>query len=366
MLDLQATYRLSRYVFIRPVDSELVLESALSNVQFKIQNSAILLLLHTLARPFCPSDLLAGLEAKEREAVESFLQMCELRGLLSAVDGNGVAEEEVNHLSHWEFHDLLFHARSRFGKTLVSVGATLRFLESFPPEPCRKEAASSAELPLYRPDIESQKATGVTFTSVLESRRSRYGLGSLTAEQLGEFLYRACRIAGEAEAPAPLDKFLKKVYPSGGSLHSLEIYVVISACQEIDPGLYYYNGADHKLAQIRKIDAGVSQLLERAKQSVGGLPADPPVLFVFSARFRRTAWKYQSIAYRALLLEVGGLYQTMYLVATAMGLAPCALGCGDSVHFAALINSDYYLETSVGEFILGGRNPGVEKPGMHK
>ena len=59
------------------------------------------------------------------------------------------------------------------------------------------------------------------------------------------------------------------------------------------------------------------------------------------------------MAYATTLKNVGVLYQTMYLVATAMGLAPCALGCGDSDAFARAAGADYYAEPSVGEFLLG-------------
>jgi hypothetical protein len=47
------------------------------------------------------------------------------------------------------------------------------------------------------------------------------------------------------------------------------------------------------------------------------------------------------------------VFQTMYPSATAMSLAPCALGCGNSDLFARAGGTDYYLETSVGEFLLG-------------
>ena len=53
-----------------------------------------------------------------------------------------------------------------------------------------------------------------------------------------------------------------------------------------------------------------------------------PVLLILGARFQRVSWKYASIAYSLTLKHVGVLYQTMYLVATAMGLAPCGVGCG--------------------------------------
>jgi SagB-type dehydrogenase family enzyme len=59
------------------------------------------------------------------------------------------------------------------------------------------------------------------------------------------------------------------------------------------------------------------------------------------------------MAYAATLKNVGVLYQTMYLVATAMGLAPCALGAGNADLFAAAVGTDYYAESSVGEFMLG-------------
>jgi hypothetical protein len=51
------------------------------------------------------------------------------------------------------------------------------------------------------------------------------------------------------------------------------------------------------------------------------------------------------------------LYQTMYLAATAMGLAPCAVGGGDADLFARAAGVDYYAETSVGEFLLGNPRP---------
>jgi hypothetical protein len=45
----------------------------------------------------------------------------------------------------------------------------------------------------------------------------------------------------------------------------------------------------------------------------------------------------------------------MYLVATAMGLAPCALGSGDSAAFALLSGLDPLIEPSIADFALGTR-----------
>ncbi len=79
------------------------------------------------------------------------------------------------------------------------------------------------------------------------------------------------------------------------------------------------------------------------------------MVLVLASRFPRLAWKYASLAYALTLKHVGVVYQTMYLAATAMGLAPCALGGGDSDLFARAAGVDYYGETSVGECLRGSR-----------
>ena len=77
-----------------------------------------------------------------------------------------------------------------------------------------------------------------------------------------------------------------------------------------------------------------------------------------AARFPWLAWKYESIAYALTLKHVGMDFQTMYLAATAMGLAPCAVGRGDADLFVRAAGTDYRAETSVGEFLLGSQRPG--------
>jgi len=76
----------------------------------------------------------------------------------------------------------------------------------------------------------------------------------------------------------------------------------------------------------------------------------------------RGLWKYAGIPYALALKDVGGLMQTFYLVAEGMGLAPCAIGSGDSDAFAALTGTNYWEETLVGEFTLGSRAENTRLP----
>ncbi|OIJ99068.1 hypothetical protein BIV23_29035 [Streptomyces monashensis] len=90
---------------------------------------------------------------------------------------------------------------------------------------------------------------------------------------------------------------------------------------------------------------------QAAWTATGGL-AYPDMVFSITSRMKRLSWKYDSMAYATTLKNVGVLYQTMYLVATAMRLAPCALGSGNADLVAEATGNDYLSECSVGEFIL--------------
>jgi SagB-type dehydrogenase family enzyme len=85
------------------------------------------------------------------------------------------------------------------------------------------------------------------------------------------------------------------------------------------------------------------------------MDGDPQVVLLVAARFGRVMWKYETVAYPLILKHVGVLYQTVYLVGTAMGLAVCGLGGGDTTAFAAATGRDPGLEGTVGELVLGSR-----------
>jgi SagB-type dehydrogenase family enzyme len=197
----------------------------------------------------------------------------------------------------------------------------------------------------------------------VEARRSErdYGDRPLDARQLGEFLYRVARIRleqdVELETPrGPMRMAMAcRPYPSGGALYELEFYIVVAACEGIEPGLHYYEPRGHALVPVAALTAEVEGLLRDAAESAGIARDTVQVLLIISARVPRVSWKYSSMAYALVLKHVGVVYQSMYLAATAMGLAPCALGAGDSDLFARAAGIDYYAETSVGEFLLGSR-----------
>ncbi|MBI5440287.1 MAG: SagB family peptide dehydrogenase, partial [Deltaproteobacteria bacterium] len=226
----------------------------------------------------------------------------------------------------------------------------------FEPAPVVKPTVSPETIPLFVPDLKALERTDPPFSKVLEERASLrdHSGEAMTVEQLGEFLYRSARIK---EQSSRVDVSFRPS-PSAGALHPLEIYPVVDRCTGLSAGLYHYDPKGHLLSRISGPNEMVGTLLQ-----LGGVTAMlsglPQVLFVITARFQRVQNKYQSVAYSAILKDVGCLYQTMYLVATAMGLAPCALGGGHSDLFSQAAGLDYFAETSVGDFVLGTVGPGA-------
>ncbi|MDB5308476.1 MAG: hypothetical protein JWO38_2678 [Gemmataceae bacterium] len=356
-------HRLSRFAYLRRDGDSFILESPLAHARIVLDDARTVGLIGRLAGPGTPHELAerdAGLPA---EAVPPVLSLLAAGGMLSATDPSGT-EDEPESLRTWEFHDLLFHTRVRRGRSDAPYGATYRMLGRLDPTPAVKPTVCGETTDLFRPDPDRLGANDPRFAEVVGRRRSirEYGDRPITARQLGEFLYRVARVTGthETEVGTPHGPFRMgfagRPYPAGGSLYELEFYAAIHNCDGLTPGLYHYAAGHHHIVRLCGPTADFRQLIADAAASSGIPETRLQILIVLSSRFQRIAWKYASIAYALTLKHVGVVYQTMYLTATAMGLAPCGLGGGDSDLFARVAGTDYYAETSVGEFLLGSRN----------
>ncbi len=84
-----------------------------------------------------------------------------------------------------------------------------------------------------------------------------------------------------------------------------------------------------------------------------GASAVPQILITIAARFGRVSWKYSSIAYSLILKDVGVLTQTLYMMATDLGLGGCAIGSTNIELFAKMTGLEFHAEGPVGQFALG-------------
>jgi SagB-type dehydrogenase family enzyme len=254
----------------------------------------------------------------------------------------------------WEFHDRLFHAASRGGRDAVPLGGTYRFLDRFPPPPVIRPPLSAEAIALPPPDLAAVAARSDRLAAVMDRRTSsrEHAASPMALAALSEFLFRVARII-RVFADGGHD-LMSRPFPSGGSIYEIEFYVAVGACRGLEPGLYEYRGAEHALRRLPRAGDGTRRLLADAARAMGR-PETPQVLIVLTSRLPRFAWKYEAIAYRLTLLNAGVAIQTMYLVATDMGLAGCANGSGNSRLFAEITGLDPLEETSIAEFTLGAR-----------
>ena len=95
-------------------------------------------------------------------------------------------------------------------------------------------------------------------------------------------------------------------------------------------GLYHYHPAHHYLETISMNATRDKAWRYCARQD---FVRNAAALFLMTAVFRRTMWKYNSPrAYRVVLLDAGHLCQTFCLVATWLGLAPfCTAALKDTL-----------------------------------
>jgi SagB-type dehydrogenase family enzyme len=347
-------YILSRFAYLHQVKGQMMLESPLTKMTVHLSNWQAIAIVGLLANPCMVSTIATQIKDIHLDTIEQLIGLLLSTQMLCEVAEDGtIAEQTDVVLAQWEFHDLLFHARSRSGRHANPVGGTYRFSGQIEQLPALDSHKSEQTIALSKPDLANLVAADLPFTQVLEQRRSirEYGEIPISTRQLGEFLYRCARIKNQIQTEQ--GELLTRPYPSGGAMYELELYIAVDRCQDLEPGLYYYQPQAHELCSISSATEPVQALLKNAGRSMGA--DNPQLLIIITARFQRLAWKYESIAYALMLKHVGALYQTMYLVATAMNLAPCGIGSGDSDLFTMAAGSNYYAQTSVGEFALGSR-----------
>ncbi len=344
--------RLCRFACVRRWDGDLLLESPLSPCQVILQGWQGASLLGILTEPRFAQQLhraVPGLSPPSAQALAGLLLDAQIAW---PVDEQGMTADE-HPAQQWEFHDLLFHSRSRLGWHLNPLGATYPFTDQVPP--ALKPTAGQSErcrIELDRPNLDEMQDSDPPYCQVQEARKSirTYAPEPLTVRQVGEFLFRVARLRLTFQIEKV--ELSSRPYPSGGACYPLEFYLLVRSCRGLDPGLFHYQPGSHSLCPLEASPEALERLFKSARRAVGG-DLKPQLMIVLTARFQRLSWKYQSVVYATILKEVGVVMQTMYLCATAMGLAGCALGSGDSRIFGEAAGLDYCTESSVGEFLLG-------------
>jgi SagB-type dehydrogenase family enzyme len=348
---------LSRFAYLRRRAEDMVLESPRARALFRISDPAMAAALAAFAAPQQVKHLRRAGGFPESALLALLLDCGILFNARTRDAGLRTAEGEQE-LVLWDFHDLLFHARSTEGRHANPLGGTYLYAETMDPLPAVRPSWPGAKIDLSKvPAPPAQPAR--PFAQLLRERHSTREFDAehpITLGELAHFLEGAARILSTFTAPAEGDEppltFAPRPYPSGGGSYELELYLAVGTCEGLAPGFYHYDAGEHALVAIDPRPQDVATMLRQAQYAMDAT-APPQIAITITARFGRVAWKYSSLAYSLILKDVGVLLQTLYLMATDMGLGGCAIGSTNIDLFEKITGIAFHVEGPVGVFALG-------------
>ena len=352
--------RWSRLIQITPETDGVLLEGPLQGTRLLLQHAGLLPLIWELAGPSDWIDTVRGLPQEFQELRNDLLMLLLTAGVAGVVEADGTpsCDHQANQ-QRWSREDLSLHHRSRDGWADRNLGATFPGAVRGPAPPLLHQGSSLDAVRLPRPEPD---APDPGFFSVLEQRRShrRPGRQPPTLQQLGQLLWASLRIREVVPAkPGMAHSYEAASRPvaCGGAMQEIDTYLVIQRCDGVAAGVYRYDPQAHQLLRLDALNNACKQLLQNSCHS-SGAEQPPDVLFQFAARYGRLSWKYEGLVYALILKHVGGIMQQLYLVATALNLAPCSLGSGDSELFARATSLDPWTDACVGELMLSSYSEG--------
>jgi SagB-type dehydrogenase family enzyme len=351
---------LSRFAYMRRRGNEMVLESPRAGALFKICDPKIAATLATLSSPqqirwLRRQDGFAGIE------LFALLVDCQILFSVDPARDSGLRPAEGDDdLVLWDFHDLLFHARSTEGRHANPLGGVYPYAGVMAAPPAVRPRWPGKRIDLRKASAARQEPISPAAKLLRErhSTRTFDDQRPITLAELSRFLDGTARVQSRFSSRVdfgdrdPEVAYAVRPYPSGGGSYELELYLAVDTCEGLARGFYHYDAGGHALVPIGVRTHELDALLAGAQFAMDA-PAVPQILITIAARFGRVAWKYSSIAYALILKDVGALMQTLYLMATDMGLGGCAIGIGNIELFAKMTGIKFHVEGPVGQFAIG-------------
>ena len=354
---------LSRFAYLRRRGSEMVLESPRAGALFRICDPKIAAALAALSTPQQVGHL-----RQDGPGIEFLALLADCQILFkvgTGGDGSLRGAEGDQDLVLWDFHDLLFHARSTPGRHANPLGGTFPYAGVSPPLPAVRRPWPGQAIDL-RELSPAQVETSSPTAKLLRERHSVRSFDSrrpITLSELARFLDSTARVVStwtstiDGGDAGPVVAYAARPYPAGGAAYELELYLAVGQCDGLARGFYHYDAGGHALVPIEVRSQELDALLTEATVARGA-PAAPQIVITIAARFGRITWKYSSLAYALILKDVGVLIQTLYLMTTDMGLGGCAIGSTNIDLFAKMTGIEFHVEGPVGQFALGRGTPG--------
>jgi SagB-type dehydrogenase family enzyme len=250
------------------------------------------------------------------------------KAILKLIDGEllleyGSAEWERDKLVESSWNPWLpeggFHFMTKDTAYLSRVSPIEEKIKALPTTPAPPQFKTVRDVDTTR--LPSCQIDKDAFFETLYARRTHrsFARGKVSLENVSKLLQTTWGVQGYIQTNV-FGRLPYKTSPSGGARHPGEVYLMALGVDGLERGMYHYQARDNCLARL---PAKVSPRMASAYCADQPWFAGAAALFIMTAVFARTMWKYgRARAYRVVLLETGHLCQTFCLTATRLGLAP--------------------------------------------
>jgi SagB-type dehydrogenase family enzyme len=184
------------------------------------------------------------------------------------------------------------------------------------------------------------------FSDLLKSRRSvrSFSQKPVGLTDLAFLLWASTGIQRKENA------YEFRTVPSAGALYPIETYILANSVADLKKGIYHYNIEAHALEELSTTDLGEKMARAALDQN---MCARAPVVFIWTAVFQRSKWKYAERAYRYVYLDAGHVAQNLALSAVSIGMGTCQIGAFYDDEINEILGVDGEEESSIYLSVVG-------------
>ncbi len=166
----------------------------------------------------------------------------------------------------------------------------------------------------------------------------------LTMEQLSYLLWASTGIQRKENG------YEFRTVPSAGALYPIETYLIANNVQGLKKALYHYFIKSHLLEELERGDFSTPIAIAALGEEMFLSAA---AIFVWTAIFDRSKWKYRQRAYRYVYLDAGHIAQNLALTATSLGLGSCQVGAFYDDEVNKIVGVDGTDESTIYLSVIG-------------
>ncbi len=166
----------------------------------------------------------------------------------------------------------------------------------------------------------------------------------LTMEQLSYLLWASTGIQRKENG------YEFRTAPSAGALYPIETYLIANNVQGLEKALHHYSIKAHLLEELERGNLSMAIAHAALDQEIFLRAA---AIFVWTAIFDRSKWKYRQRAYRYVYLDAGHIAQNLALSATSLGLASCQVGAFYDDEVNKIVGVDGTEESAIYLSVVG-------------